>query len=121
MEPIDGDVDLGRRRVMQIERFFSLKLVAVVGSIVIAACLIFAPLRYETARGFSTATVSSPMSNTASKGDRLTSRQPNASARAVTGTEHVTANGRRKIPVGCEPAFSKLAQRADVSARRCIT
>ena len=106
---------------MQIERFFSSKLVAAIGSVVIAACLAFSPLPYDTARGFSAASVSTAVSNTASKGDRLTSRHPNASARVVTRPEDVTANGRGEIPVGCETASSKLAHRADLSARRCIT
>jgi hypothetical protein len=106
---------------MQIERFFSSKLGAVIASFVIAACLSFSAWPYDTAGGFSTASVSSPVSNTASKGDRLTSRHPNASARVVTRPEDVTANGRGKIPVGCETASSKLAHRADLSARRCIT
>ena len=53
---------------MQIERFFSSKLVAAVGSVVIAACLVFSPSPYDTARGFSAASVSTAVSNTASKG-----------------------------------------------------
>ena len=92
-----------------------------IGSLVIAACLTFSSSPYDTARGFSIASASSPVSNTASKGDRLTSRHPNSSARGATQPEQVTAKHSGKIPVGCETAFSKLAHRADLSARRCIT
>ena len=105
---------------MQIERFFSSKLVAVIASFVIAACLSFSAWPYDTAGGFSTASVRSPVSNTASKGDRLTSKHP-SSAREAAGPQQTSAKHSGKIPIGCETAFSKLAHRADLSARRCIT
>jgi hypothetical protein len=105
---------------MQIERFFSSKLVAAVGSVVIATCLAFSPSPYDTARGFSAASVSTAVSNTASKGDRLTSKHP-SSAREAAGPQQTSAKHSGKIPIGCETAFSKLAHRADLSARRCIT
>jgi hypothetical protein len=68
---------------MQTQRFFSLRWATLVGSLALAACLTFSLSSYDTARGFSIASVSSPVSNTASKGDRLTSRHPNASAPAA--------------------------------------
>ena len=43
---------------MQMERFFSPKLVAVVASFVIAACLTFTLSPHKTARGFSTVSAS---------------------------------------------------------------
>ena len=75
---------------------------------------------YDTARGFSAASVSTAVSNTASKGDRLTSKHP-SSAREAAGPQQTSAKHSGKIPIGCETAFSKLAHRADLSARRCIT
>ena len=105
---------------MQTERFFSSKLVAVVGSVVIAAYVAVPPPPYETARGFSTVRVSTTVSNTASKGDRLTSKHA-SSAREAAGPQQTSAKYSGKIPVGCETAFSKLVHRADLSARRCIT
>jgi hypothetical protein len=106
---------------MQIGRFFSSTLLAVVASLILAACLTFSPSPYDTAGGFSTASVGSPVSNMASKGDRLTSRHPNASARTAARPERLTAKQSGKIPVGCEAAVSRLVHSADFGARRCVT
>ena len=94
---------------MQRQRFFSLRWAAIIGSLVIAACLTFSSSPYDTARGFSIASVSSPVSNTASKGDRLTSRHPNSSARGDTQPEQVTAKHAGKFPSGVKlPSASSL-------------
>ena len=106
---------------MQIGRSFSSKLVAAFASLVIPACLMFSAWPVDTARGLSTASVNAPVSNTARKGDRLTSTHSNVSARVAPGREQVTAKPAGKIPVGCETAFSKLDKRADLSSSRCIT
>lgn len=50
------------------ESFLSSKFMAVAGSLVIGACLTFSPSPYDTARGDSTASARSHVSNTASKG-----------------------------------------------------
>jgi hypothetical protein len=106
---------------MQTQRFFPLRWAAIIGALVLAACLTISPWPYDAARGFSIASVTSPVSNTASKGDQLTSGHPKSSARATAQPEQITAKHSGKIPVGCETAFSKLAHRADLSAARCIT
>jgi hypothetical protein len=106
---------------IEIERVFSSKLGAVVASFVLAACLTFSPSPSETARGFSTASVNSTVSNTASKGDRLTSSHPNTPTPAAARPAQVTAKHSGKIPVGCEAAVSRLIHSADLSARRCVT
>jgi hypothetical protein len=103
------------------ESFLSSKFMAVAGSLVIGACLTFSPSPYDTARGDSTASARSHVSNTASKGDRLTSRHSDVSARAATRPEQIIPPPSGKIPAGCEPVFSKLAHWHDLSARRCIT
>ncbi len=103
-----------------IESFLSSKFVAVAGSLVIGACLTFSPSPYDTARGDATASARSHVINTASKGDRLTSRRSDVSAQAATRPEQSTPTPRGNIPAGCELAFSKLAHWHDVSARRCI-
>jgi hypothetical protein len=101
--------------------FFSRKLVAVVASLVIAACLTFSPWPHETARGFSIVSVSSSVVNAASKGDRLTSSRANTPAPTAARPERVTANHSEKILVGCEAAVSRLIHSADFRARRCVT
>jgi hypothetical protein len=106
---------------MQIGRCFSSTLVAVVASLILAACLTFTPSPYDTASGFSTASVDFPVTNTASKGDQLTSRHPNASARTAARPERLTSKQSGKVPVGCEAAVSRLVHSADFSARRCVT
>ena len=106
---------------MQTQRLSSSKETTLIGSLVIAACLTFSPSLYETARGFSTVSVSSTVSNAASKGDRLTNNHPNTSARTAAGAEQVTAKRSGKIPIGCEAAFSQLVHLVDFSARRCVT
>jgi hypothetical protein len=106
---------------MQADRVFSSKLAAIVGSLVIAVCLTFTPSLHEAARGFSTVGVSSPVSNAASKGDRLTSSHTKTPAPTAARPERVTANHSEKIPVGCEAAVSRLIRSADNRARRCVT
>jgi hypothetical protein len=110
---------------MQACRVFSSKLAAIVGSLVIAACLTFtpspSPSLYEAARGFSTAGVSSTASNVASKGDRLTSSRLRTIGRIAARPEGATAKRSGKIPIGCEAAVSRLIRTADFSARRCVT
>ena len=106
---------------MQIGRSFSSKLVAAFASLVIPACLMFSAWPVDAARGLSTASVNAPVSNTARKGDRLTSTHSNVSASTVARGELVTAKPTGKIPDGCETAFSKLDKRADLSSSRCIT
>ncbi len=108
-------------RVMQTQRFFPLRWAAVIGCLALAACLTISTWPHDAARGFSIASVTAPVSNTALKGDRLTSRHPNSSVRAIAQTEQIIAKYSGKIPVGCETAFSKLAYRADLRAARCIT
>ena len=76
---------------MQIGRSFSSKLVAAFASLVIPACLMFSAWPVDAARGLSTASVNAPVSNTARKGDRLTSTHSNVSASTVARREQVTA------------------------------
>src|SRR6185437_7137466 len=91
-------------RIMQKHRSFPWT--ALVGSLALAACLTIPPSPYDAARGFSTTLT---ISNTASKGDRLTARPRQA-----------PAMHSGKLPVGCETAVSRFARGGDFTARRCI-
>jgi len=113
--------ELHGQRAMQIHRFFSSKLAAVVGSLVIAICLTFTTSAYEAARGLSITSANLTVSNTASKGDRLTSSYSKAPAFTAAGPEQVTAKHSGKIPIGCETAVSRFVHSADLRARRCVT
>ena len=99
---------------------FPIKWAAIIGSFVLVTCLTISPSPYDAARGLSIASVTSPVSNTASKGNCLTSTHP-TSARATAQPQRTTARHSGKILVGCETAFSQFADRADFRAARCVT
>jgi hypothetical protein len=52
---------------------FQIEVGGIIGSFVLVTCLTISPSPYDAARGLSIASVTSPVSNTASKGNCLTS------------------------------------------------
>lgn len=97
-----------------------------VGSAVIAAWLTCVPSLIGTSpanadtAGFPTIGFRSLESNKALKGDRLVGTHSTIGIRAGEPLKADVSKSRRKIPVGCEAAFSKLTASANYSVR-CIT
>ena len=107
---------------MQMDRFFPSKFVAVINSFILASLLAFLLSLHGTlpvSGAPKASSASSAMSNSVLKGDRLTSVQSRASVR-VELPKVVTMRASRKVPIGCEAAFSRLVHSTNFSTR-CVT
>ena len=107
---------------MQIERFFSSKLVAVVAYF----CYRRLPKLFSMALRYSGRVFNRKckLSSEQHGIERGSAHQQASECLRPRGHATGRRNSQRpsgKIPVGCETASSKLAHRADLSARRCIT
>jgi len=100
-----------------------------IGSAVIATWLVFVPFLIGTsvasgmagtAHSYTPAALGSVESNKTLKGDRLFSAHIKAGNRDAEPAKADATKSRRKIPVGCEAAFSKLVASANFTVR-CVT
>ncbi|HUZ31460.1 MAG TPA: hypothetical protein VMV19_05035 [Xanthobacteraceae bacterium] len=93
---------------------------SLLGGIAIAWAAVLLPVHGTTAApGNGQADIRRSMSNVALKGDRLVGMHSRFGEEPAVG-EAPTGKSVAKIPVGCDPAFSKTVRHENFAAR-CIT
>jgi hypothetical protein len=113
---------IGPKRIRQVILAARLVGIAFAASWMLAVLLPLSPSFYLQAPGNESASIISSPVVRSIKGDRLTTEKAGQRREVETiGTKYApVSNGTRKIPVGCDAAFSQIVKFGNFTAR-CVT